>query len=46
MCSENKGANQMFSYYSADLWLCFHICKHPVFLIMQVKGNDIYILKE
>ena len=33
MCIENKGANQMYSYYSADLRLCFLICKNPVFLM-------------
>ena len=27
MCSENKGADQMCGYRTADLRLCFHICK-------------------
>ena len=26
-CSENKGADQLRSYYAADLPLCFRICK-------------------
>ena len=47
MCSENKGANQMYSYNSADLRLCFLICKNPVFFhgvtqIVNVTGNDIH----
>ena len=29
--SENKGADQLHSYYAADLRLCFRICKNPVF---------------
>ena len=29
--SENKGADQLGSYYAADLHLCFRICKKPVF---------------
>ena len=27
MCSESKGADQLHSYYAADLRLCFRICK-------------------
>ena len=30
--SENKGADQLRSYCTADLRLCFRICKKPVFL--------------
>ena len=30
-CSENKGADQLHGYREADLRLCFHICKKPVF---------------
>ena len=30
-CSENKGADQLRGYREADLRLCFHICKNPVF---------------
>ena len=30
-CSENKGADQLRSYREADLRLCLHICKNPVF---------------
>ena len=29
--SENKGADQLCSYCTADLHLCFHIGKNPVF---------------
>ena len=28
---ENKGADQVCSYCTADLRLCFRICKFPVF---------------
>ena len=31
LCSENKGADQLRGYREADLHLCFHICKKPVF---------------
>ena len=30
--SENKGADQLRGYREADLCLCFHICKNPVFI--------------
>ena len=29
--SENKGADQLRSYYEADLRLCFRHCRLPVF---------------
>ena len=29
--SENKGADQLCSYCTADLRLCFRICENPVF---------------
>ena len=29
--SENRSADQLRSYCEADLRLCFHICKNPVF---------------
>ena len=31
LCSENKDADQLCGYREADLRLCFHICKKPVF---------------
>ena len=31
LCSENKGADQLRGYRTADLRLCFRICKKPVF---------------
>ena len=31
LCSKNKGADQLRGYRKADLRLCFHICKKPVF---------------
>ena len=31
LCSENKDADQLCGYREADLRLCFHICKNPVF---------------
>ena len=33
MCSENKGADQLCSYCTPDLRLCFRICKSLVFLL-------------
>ena len=29
-CSENKGTDQLCSYYEADLYLCFRICSNSV----------------
>ena len=31
LCSENNGADQLRSYWEADLRLCFHICRLLVF---------------
>ena len=31
LCSENKDADQLCGYRTADLRLCFRICKKPVF---------------
>ena len=31
LCSETKGADQLRSYCTADLRLCFRICKRPFF---------------
>ena len=31
LCSENKGADQLRSYWEADLRLCFRVGKNPVF---------------
>ena len=31
LCSENKGADQLCGYCTADLRLCFRICKKPFF---------------
>ena len=31
LVSENKGADQLRGYRTADLRLCFRICKKPVF---------------
>ena len=33
LCSENKEADQLHSYCTADLHLCFRICKKLVFLL-------------
>ena len=30
-CGENKGTDQLRGYCEADLRLCLHICKKPVF---------------
>ena len=37
LCSENKGADQLCGYRTADLHLCFCICKNQVFLMMGLK---------
>ena len=39
MCSENKGADQLRSYWAADLRLCFRICKKNGFLITRLKWS-------
>ena len=31
LCSENKGADQLRGYCTADLRICFRICKKQVF---------------
>ena len=31
LCSENKGADQLCSYCTADMRLCFRIWENPVF---------------
>ena len=36
-CSENKGADQLCSYCTADLRLCFRIGKNPVFSQELIK---------
>ena len=36
-CSENKGADQLHSYYAADLHLCFCTCKKSFFFITRLK---------
>ena len=41
-CSENKGADQLRGYHEADLPLCFHICKKPVF---SQRGSIMKLLK-
>ena len=32
LCSENKGTDQLHGYRTADLSLCFHICKKQVMI--------------
>ena len=44
MCSENKGADQLRGYREADLRLCFHICKKPVF--SQRGSYEIHIQRK
>ena len=39
LCSENKGDDQLRGHREADLRLCFHICKNPVF--SQQGSNSI-----
>ena len=35
LCSENKGADQLCSYCTADMHLCFHLQMHTVGFLMQ-----------
>ena len=37
LCSENKDADQLCSYNTADLHLCFRICKKAGFLMMRLN---------
>ena len=37
MCSETKGADQLCGNHTAELRLCFRICKKPVF---AQRGSD------
>ena len=39
-CSENKGADQLCSYCTADLRLCFRIAKNRVFTQKPVTGPE------
>ena len=36
LCSKNRGDDQLHGYRTADLRLCFRICKKQLFLIMQL----------
>ena len=40
LCSENKGADQLCSYYTADLHLCFRLGKNLVF---SRHGSYVYV---
>ena len=40
--SENKGADQLRSYCSTDMRLCFRICKKSVFSQQGSHDNSIY----
>ena len=40
--SENKGADQLRSYCSTDMRLCFRICKKSVFSQQGSHVNSIY----
>ena len=43
LCSENKGSDQLHSYYAAELHLCFHIyAKNRVFYDMAHKHASCY----
>ena len=41
--SENKDADQLHSYYAADLRLCFRICTKPVF---SQRGSYTEVFKQ
>ena len=40
--SENKGADQLWSYCTADLRLCFRIGKKPGFLVMMLNNISVF----
>ena len=42
--SENKGADQLRGYRKADLHLCLHICKKPVFSQRGSTIEEIFLL--
>ena len=42
-CSENKGADQLCSYCTADLRLCFRIGENPVFSLRGLNANRVVI---
>ena len=42
LCSENRGADQLRGYREADLRLCFHICKKPVFSRRGSNKTGVY----
>ena len=39
LCSENQGADQLWGYRTADLPLCFRICKKPVEDVLKPPGS-------
>ena len=44
--SENKGADQLWSYCTSDLWLCFSRMQTVGFLVQRLKykeGDKVYI---
>ena len=41
LCSENKGANQLCSYHTADLCLLFSPMQKTVFLITRLTNKSI-----
>ena len=45
LCSQNKSADQLHSYRTADLCLCFRICKNQVFYdTAQIIKHPITVL--
>ena len=38
LCRQNNGTDQLSSYSTADLRLCFYICKKQVFLKSQLHS--------
>ena len=41
LCSKKKGADQLHGYRTADLPLCFHICKKQVFSCCSSTGSGV-----
>ena len=39
-CSENKGADQLPSFWEADLQLCFRICNVPFLMTPIIYGSE------
>ena len=44
LCSENKDPDQLPGYHTADLRLCFHICKNAGFLMSRIVRKHVFCI--